>query len=112
MPVAARMGTRRYLAPEMLDSTYNPQQFDSFRRADIYAFGLVMWEIARCTRMRDGESALVYTRTHTRRHGAELIRCFHVKHVFKSRFKLNFKFYFLRVPMCVITTITNNTQTK
>lgn len=47
IPPNTRVGTKRYLAPEVLDETINTNQFDSFKRADIYAFGLVLWEIAR-----------------------------------------------------------------
>ncbi|KPP74820.1 activin receptor type-1B-like, partial [Scleropages formosus] len=42
-----RVGTKRYMAPEVLDETINMQHFDSFKCADIYALGLVYWEIAR-----------------------------------------------------------------
>lgn len=42
-----RVGTRRYMAPEVLDQTLNPQQFEEFKRADMYSVGLVLWEIAR-----------------------------------------------------------------
>lgn len=42
-----RVGTKRYLAPEILDETMNMKIFDSFKRADIYSFGLVLWEIVR-----------------------------------------------------------------
>ncbi|PRD27654.1 UNVERIFIED_CONTAM: Tgfbr1 [Trichonephila clavipes] len=42
-----RVGTVRYLAPEVLDNSINLNQFDSFKRVDIYAYGLVLWEIAR-----------------------------------------------------------------
>lgn len=42
-----RVGTRRYMAPEVLDETLNPTQFDSFKLADIYSVGLVFWEMAR-----------------------------------------------------------------
>ena len=41
-----RVGTKRYMAPEVLDETINMDHFDSFRRADMYALGLVYWEIA------------------------------------------------------------------
>lgn len=44
---STRVGTKRYLAPEVLDDTINTNHFESFKRADIYAFGLVLWEIAR-----------------------------------------------------------------
>ncbi|CAL9704476.1 unnamed protein product [Knipowitschia caucasica] len=42
-----RVGTKRYMAPEVLDETINMRHFDSFKCADIYALGLVYWEITR-----------------------------------------------------------------
>ncbi|XP_056011203.1 TGF-beta receptor type-1-like isoform X2 [Ostrea edulis] len=42
-----RVGTKRYMAPEVLNDTINMNQFDSFKRADVYSFGLVLWEITR-----------------------------------------------------------------
>lgn len=42
-----RVGTRRYMAPEVLDESLNPTQFDSFKLSDIYSVGLVFWEMAR-----------------------------------------------------------------
>lgn len=47
IPPNTRAGTKRYLAPEVLDESINISNFDSFKRADIYALGLVFWEIAR-----------------------------------------------------------------
>ncbi|XP_064646850.1 TGF-beta receptor type-1-like isoform X2 [Lineus longissimus] len=44
-----RVGTKRYMAPEVLDVTINMSHFESFKRADVYALGLVLWEIARRT---------------------------------------------------------------
>ncbi|XP_033113844.1 TGF-beta receptor type-1-like [Anneissia japonica] len=45
-----RVGTKRYMAPEVLDESINIHHFDCFKRADVYALGLVFWEIARrCT---------------------------------------------------------------
>lgn len=35
------------MAPEILDETMNCNHFESYRQADIYAFALVLWEIAR-----------------------------------------------------------------
>jgi TGF-beta receptor type-1 len=32
---------------KVLDDTININHFDSFKRADIYAYGLILWEIAR-----------------------------------------------------------------
>uniref|UniRef100_A0A8C5WAS2 Serine/threonine-protein kinase receptor n=1 Tax=Leptobrachium leishanense TaxID=445787 RepID=A0A8C5WAS2_9ANUR len=44
-----QVGTRRYMAPEVLEGAINFQR-DSFLRIDMYAMGLVLWEIvSRCT---------------------------------------------------------------
>ncbi|RUS89930.1 hypothetical protein EGW08_002282, partial [Elysia chlorotica] len=42
-----RCGTKRYMAPELLEETLNENHFDSYKQADMYSFGLVLWEIAR-----------------------------------------------------------------
>uniref|UniRef100_A2AJR6 receptor protein serine/threonine kinase n=2 Tax=Mus TaxID=862507 RepID=A2AJR6_MOUSE len=47
IPQNPKVGTKRYMAPEMLDDTMNLSIFESFKRADIYSVGLVYWEIAR-----------------------------------------------------------------
>ncbi|KAM9235730.1 activin receptor type-1C isoform 1-T1 [Leptosomus discolor] len=47
IPQNPRVGTRRYMAPEILDDVMNMNVFESFKRADIYSLGLVYWEIAR-----------------------------------------------------------------
>lgn len=47
----------RYMAPEILDDTMNINNFESFKRADIYSLGLVYWEISR--RCLDGGMTLV-----------------------------------------------------
>ncbi|XP_025101817.1 activin receptor type-1-like [Pomacea canaliculata] len=51
-----KVGTKRYMAPELLAETLNPDFFDSFKCVDVYAFGLVVWEVAR----RSGEYAEEY----------------------------------------------------
>lgn len=44
-----KVGTRRYMAPEVLEGAINFTR-DSFLRIDMYACGLVLWELAsRCT---------------------------------------------------------------
>uniref|UniRef100_A0A6I8PA67 Serine/threonine-protein kinase receptor n=1 Tax=Ornithorhynchus anatinus TaxID=9258 RepID=A0A6I8PA67_ORNAN len=44
-----QVGTRRYMAPEVLEGAINFQR-DAFLRIDMYATGLVLWELAsRCT---------------------------------------------------------------
>ncbi|XP_053295809.1 activin receptor type-1C isoform X1 [Pleuronectes platessa] len=47
IPPNHRVGTKRYMAPEILDETINMSNFESFKRADIYSLGLVFWELAR-----------------------------------------------------------------
>lgn len=42
-----KVGTRRYMAPEVLNETINFSCFESFKMADMYSFGLVLWEIVR-----------------------------------------------------------------
>lgn len=42
-----KVGTKRYMAPELLEETMNFSHFESFKRLDVYAFALVMWEITR-----------------------------------------------------------------
>lgn len=60
-----KCGTVRYLAPEILDSTMSSYVFESYQRADVYSFSLVMWE-ALCRveegeiRARDAETVIPY----------------------------------------------------
>lgn len=50
-----QVGTRRYMAPEVLEGAINFQR-DSFLRIDMYAMGLVLWElVSRCSEA-NGES--------------------------------------------------------
>ncbi|XP_046859869.1 TGF-beta receptor type-1-like [Xenia sp. Carnegie-2017] len=46
LPSGSRVGTKRYMAPELLDNT-EPKTFHEYKKIDIYAMGLVLWEIAR-----------------------------------------------------------------
>lgn len=47
--IFVQVGTRRYMAPEVLEGAINFTR-DSFLRIDMYACGLVLWELAsRCT---------------------------------------------------------------
>lgn len=36
----------------MLEETINVNHFDAFKRGDVYAFGLILWEIARRCNIR------------------------------------------------------------
>ena len=53
VPSNLKQGTKRYMAPEILDETINVKRFSAFLRTDIYALGLVMWEIFRRCPVRD-----------------------------------------------------------
>ncbi|KAM6214660.1 activin receptor type-1-like [Rhynchocyon petersi] len=44
-----RVGTKRYMAPEVLDEQIRTDCFESYKCTDIWAFGLVLWEITRRT---------------------------------------------------------------
>ncbi|EDV23571.1 uncharacterized protein TRIADDRAFT_27560 [Trichoplax adhaerens] len=44
-----RVGTKRYMAPEVLNDTLNTAKFEDIKRADVYSFGLVLWEICICS---------------------------------------------------------------
>ncbi|XP_050683912.1 TGF-beta receptor type-1 [Leptidea sinapis] len=54
VPSTNRVGTKRYMAPEVLDETMDSRQFDPYKRSDVYSFGLVMWEMARRCGGRSG----------------------------------------------------------
>ncbi|XP_052759295.1 activin receptor type-1 [Galleria mellonella] len=46
-PNEPRQGTSRYMSPELLDGSIDPECFESLLKCDIYAFALVLWEVAR-----------------------------------------------------------------
>ncbi len=54
LPSNTRQGTKRYMAPEILDGTINASMFESYRMVDVYCLGLVFWEVARRCEV-DGE---------------------------------------------------------
>ncbi|XP_066137936.1 bone morphogenetic protein receptor type-1B isoform X3 [Euwallacea fornicatus] len=47
VPPNVRSGTKRYMAPEILNKTINVLEFEAHKKADMYALGLVLWEISR-----------------------------------------------------------------
>lgn len=47
IPPNTRVGTKRYMPPEVLEETLNRSHFQSYIMADMYSFGLILWEIAR-----------------------------------------------------------------
>lgn len=42
-----RVGTKRYMAPEVLDNTLRQSSFEAYKQADMYSLGLVFWELTR-----------------------------------------------------------------
>ncbi|KPP62783.1 hypothetical protein Z043_119012 [Scleropages formosus] len=50
-----QVGTRRYMAPEVLEGAINFQR-DAFLRIDMYAMGLVLWELASRCKAADASS--------------------------------------------------------
>ena len=66
IPQNNKVGTKRYMAPELLDESIDESLFDCWRRADVYSLGLVFWELARRTESGQGrvqDSILVYLAT-------------------------------------------------
>ncbi len=46
-PVKVQVGTKRYMAPEVLNNSIMTTEIQSFCVTDIYSYGLVMWEVLR-----------------------------------------------------------------
>lgn len=44
----SRVASYRYMAPELLNKTLVADKFESYKQCDMYAAGLVFWEMARC----------------------------------------------------------------
>jgi len=60
IPFNNKVGTKRYMAPELLDGSINESMFDCWKRADVYSLGLVYWELARRCGMRDTDPDQVH----------------------------------------------------
>jgi len=54
-----QVGTRRYMAPEVLEGAINFSR-DAFLRIDMYACGLVLWEVASRTNLAEAPAAQPY----------------------------------------------------
>merc|ERR1719495_94623 len=57
IPFNNKVGTKRYMAPELLNETINEKQFDAWKRADVYSLGLVYWELAMRTNLPGVETS-------------------------------------------------------
>ncbi len=44
-PIRAQVGTRRYMAPEVLSNSVATNNLQAFCSTDIYSYALVMWEV-------------------------------------------------------------------
>ena len=47
VPPHPQQRTKRYMAPEILDSSISAHSFSTYQQADMYALSLVMWELLR-----------------------------------------------------------------
>ncbi|EJW83205.1 TKL/STKR/TYPE1 protein kinase [Wuchereria bancrofti] len=45
VPDNSKCGTVRYLAPEILEDNFSMNHFETYKTADMYAMGLMIWEI-------------------------------------------------------------------
>ena len=55
-----RVGTKRYMAPEVLSGTLNTNRFDDFKQADVYSFSLVLWELCLKTKTYKDKEVFTY----------------------------------------------------
>ena len=44
-----KVGTNRYISPEILGDSFFDTEFKCYKQADVYSFGLVLWELCRRT---------------------------------------------------------------
>lgn len=56
MVLCVQVGTRRYMAPEIMDGSIEATIFESFRKVDMYALALVIWEVATVCSPAEGET--------------------------------------------------------
>jgi len=54
---AGQVGTPRYMSPELLERLINIFDPESFKRTDVYAMGLVVWEMINCCEAMPGMSS-------------------------------------------------------
>jgi hypothetical protein len=52
------------MAPEVLDGTLQKDSFEAFLYADMYSFGLVLWELCRRTVTGDKNVSLISIQMH------------------------------------------------
>ncbi|KAK6019414.1 activin types I and II receptor domain protein, partial [Ostertagia ostertagi] len=67
--VNVQVGTKRYMAPEVIRKTLDPNFFAQFKMADMYSYALVLWEIARKVEVSPNDQSVVGIRN-SKTHGA------------------------------------------
>jgi len=55
IPFNSKVGTKRYMAPEVLNEGIDDTNFDCWKRADMYSLGLVYWELANRCQVEAGD---------------------------------------------------------
>lgn len=58
--VNVHQGSVRYMAPECLANTINTSSIDNFKKCDIYAFALVIWECLSRLKLRESDQVKEY----------------------------------------------------
>lgn len=58
---AVRTGTKRYMAPEILDKKIDARYLENFQKAEIYSLALVFWELLRSCKFQDDQTHIVYS---------------------------------------------------
>jgi TGF-beta receptor type-1 len=56
-----RTGTKRYLAPEILNKTIDMRYLDSFQKAEIYSLSLIIWELLRACKFESQQTKITYS---------------------------------------------------
>ena len=56
-----RTGTKRYMAPEILNKKIDCRYLDNFQKAEMYSLALVFWELLRSCKFEDDESKVAYS---------------------------------------------------
>lgn len=55
-----KVGTARYMAPEVLESRVNLEDLEAFKQMDIYSMALVLWEMASRCDVIEGKRSYVF----------------------------------------------------
>jgi serine/threonine protein kinase len=70
-----RVGTKRYMAPEVLDESIRMDIFESYKQTDIWALGLVLWEISTRTIVNGNTHTHTHRNTHVTMRSTKMLCC-------------------------------------